>query len=160
MVLPLIFGIIILVIVAFVALRMLENVVLGAVLIGLTLFASYLILGSWPDLRALPIVGRFIPELPSSTGEFITIIKNIFYSIDIVTVTRDTSGNLLIAVANTGRLSVSGLKVLVNGQEVEITNSPKDPLNSGESTIIETNWNKEFKEVTVKTKEASSTFKQ
>ena len=158
--LPLIFGIIILVIVVFVALRMLENVVVGAVLIGLVFFASFLIFGSWPNLKSLPIVGQYIPELPSTTGEVITIIKNVFYSIDIISVTKDNSGNLLVAVANTGKMSVSDLKVLVNGQKVGITNSPKDPLNSGESTIIETDWNSDFTTVAVQTNEASSTFKQ
>lgn len=158
MVLPLLFGIIIIVIVAFVALKILKNVVLGTVLIGLTLFASYLILGSLPDLKAVPIIGQFIPELPSSTGKIITIIKNFAYSLDILTVIKDTSGNLLISVANTGKLSISDFKVLVDGEESQIINFPKDPLKSGENTILQVNWDKQFSELVIQTKQTNSTF--
>jgi len=156
--LPFIFGIIILAIVIYLALRVLKNIILAAVLIGFVMVASYLILGSFPDFQSIPIIGQYIPKLPSTTGEAIAYIRNIFYHLDILAVNRDVNNNLLITVANTGKFDLSDFKVYVDDRPVEIINQPKDPLHSKESTIIQVAWNKSYYQIVVKSKQASATY--
>ena len=157
MVLPLIFGIIILAIVIFIGIRIFRNIIVGIVLIALVLIASFLILGSWPNLQEIPFIGKYIPRIPTTTGEFIVAIKSFFYSMKIE-VNRDKAGNLLIAVTNTGRMSLSNFKVFVDGDAVPITNSPKDPLNSGEVTIIQIEWAGSFNQIRVESDQATALF--
>jgi len=158
MVVPAIIGLVLLVIIIYVAFKVLKNLVFGLVLIGIVIFASFLIFGSLPDLRALPLIGKYLPELPSTTGEVIGIVKNVFYNIDILSVSRDSQNNLLINVANTGRMSVSGFQVFVDGMLVNIVNDPKDPLDSKEVTTIQTDWKGDFTKVTVNTNQVSATY--
>jgi len=158
MVVPAIIGLALLVIIVYIAFKVLKNLIFGLILIVFVFFAAFLIIGSLPDLRSIPIIGRFIPQLPTSTGEVITILRNVFYRIDILSVSRDLQNNLLITIANRGKMEVSGFKVFVDGQSVDITNNPKDPLKSGEVATIQTNWNKGFSEVLVSTKQASTTY--
>jgi len=159
MVVPVIIGVLILLIVIYVAFRILKNLVFGLILIVVILFAAFLIFGSLPDLRSIPVIGQLIPRLPTSTGDAIAIIKNVFYNIDILGVTRDSASNLLITVANTGKLSVSELKVFIDNETARIINNPKDPLPSKETTIIQVDWKNLFKEITVQTKQVSANFK-
>lgn len=158
MVLSLIFGIIILAIVVYIGIRIFSNIVMGIVLIALVLIASFLILGSLPNLQEIPIVGKYLPKIPTTTGDVILAIKNLFYSIEIVNVDRDYKGNLLITVANTGRMSVSNFKVFVDGVNAEITNSPKEPLGSGEITVIQVEWSKDFNQIRIEAGEAVALF--
>lgn len=158
MVLPLIFGIIILAIVIFVFLRVLGNILVGAILIFLVLIASYLIIGSLPDLQAAPIIGEYLPKFPTSVKEAIGYIKDIFYNIDILSVTRDSEENLLIVVANTGRLDVSNFTVFIDLQQTKILNKPKDPLKPKEVTVIQIDWKESFKQILVKTDQANATY--
>jgi hypothetical protein len=160
MVLPLIFGLMILAIVIYIALRVLGNVVMGLALIALVFIASYLILGYGPDLQAIPFIGQYLPKLPSTTGEAIAVIRDVFYSIAILDVSRDSGGNLLITVANTGKLSVSGFKVFVDGQAAGITNTPKDPLKSKEVTVIQLDWNKDYSDIVVHTDKTLARYKK
>ena len=74
MVITAIIGIIILAIIIFVTIRIVKNVLIGVVLIGLILFASFVILGSIPSLRSIPVIGPILPRVPSSLGEVISII--------------------------------------------------------------------------------------
>jgi len=152
-----IFGLIILGIVVFIALKVFHNITMGIVLILLVLFASYLILGSFPDLKDIPIIGQYLPKLPRTTGEAIATIKKISYNIEILSVERD-SDNLFITVANTGRTEVSNFTVFVDNKKAEIINNPKDPLKSGEITVIQVDWKEDFTDILIQTDKASITY--
>ena len=167
MVVPFIIGIILLIIVVYISLKVLQNVVVGVVLIALVLFASYLIFGSIPSLKDIPIIGSYLegfiskyfpPKIPSSTGEIIAIVKNVLYKIEILSVERDSNSNLLITVVNTGKLEVSGFKVFVDGKEAKILNEPKDPLKSKEVTVLQVDWKANYSKILVKTLQASVNY--
>jgi hypothetical protein len=158
MVLPLIFGIIILVIVVYIGIRIFKNMIVGILLIVLVLIASFLIIGSFPDLQSIPLVGKYLPKIPSTSGEAIRAIKNIFYSMEIVSITRDNQNNLLITVANTGRLSLSNFQVFVDGDAVSIANRPKDPLKPGETTVLQVDWRGSFNKILVQTDQTNALF--
>ncbi|MGC8812146.1 MAG: hypothetical protein ACP5O8_00985 [Candidatus Aenigmatarchaeota archaeon] len=157
--LPLMFGILILLVAVYVGIKILKNIIVGALLIFLVLVASFLIFGSLPNLKEIPFIGQFLPSV-SNPQDIILAIKNILYSIEIVDVSKDSSNNLLIAVANTGKLEVSQIRVFVDNQTTKILNSPKDPLKSGEITLIQTDWNKTFSEILVQTKQVNATYKK
>lgn len=164
MVLPLIFGLLILAVVVYIALRVLGNVLYGVVLIALIFFASFLIIGSFPDLKQVPIIGDFIPDLPdfsslsSATGNVINVVRGLLYNLKILSVGRSSAGNLLVTVANAGRLELSGFNVSVDNKAAGIANAPKSPLKSGESTVIEATWTAGFSNITVQTAETFSNY--
>lgn len=160
MVIPAIVGIILLAIIVYVVLKILKNLVLAFVLIALVFIASFFIFGSLPDLKTIPYIGQFIPKLPSTTGEAIAVIKNVFYSVEILSTSRDSQNDLLVTVANTGKLDASNFKIFVDGQQVSIINDPTDPLKSGKTTVIQTDWNKDFSYLLVQTKNANATFSE
>lgn len=155
---PLLIGIALLLIVIYIGFKILKNVLLGIVLIVLVAIASFLILGYVPSPRDIPIIGQFFPSIPTTPEGVVIAIKDILHNINIVDVNRDSQNNLLIAVANTGKQSVSGLKVFVDNQTAGILNSIKDPLGSGEVTIIQTNWKGNFTSILIQTNEANATF--
>jgi hypothetical protein len=157
--LPLIFGILILLIAVYIGIKILKNIIVGVILIALVLIASFLIFGSLPNLREIPFIGQFLPSI-STPQDIILAIKNILYNIEIVDVSRDSQNNLLIAIANTGKLEVSQIEVFVDNQTVSIINSPKDPLKSGEITLIQTNWNQSFSEILIQTKQVNATYRK
>ncbi len=156
--LPAIIGVLILIIVIYVGIKILKNMIVGIILIILVFIASFLIFGSIPNLREIPFIGQFFPSI-SSPQDVILAIKNILYNIEIVDVSRDSQNNLLIAIANTGKLEISGIRVFVDNQSASIINTPKDPLKSGEITLIQTNWNQSFSEILIQTKQLNITFK-
>ena len=158
MVLPIIAGIILLLIAIYIAFKILKNILLGLIVIVLILVSSFLIFGSIQIFRKIPFIGRFFPEIPTPEG-IIVAIKDIFHSIDIIEVSRDSQNNLLVAVANTGKLEVSNLRIFVDNQTTGIINTPKDPLKSGEITIIQINWNTNFSEILVQTTQVNATYK-
>jgi hypothetical protein len=157
--LPLIFGILILLIAVYIGIKILKNIIVGVILIALVLIASFLIFGSLPNLREIPFIGQFLPSI-SAPQDIILAIKNILYNIEVVDVSRDSQNNLLIAIANTGKLEVSQIRVFVDNQTASIINSPKDPLKSGEITLIQTSWNQSFSEILVQTKQVNATYKK
>jgi hypothetical protein len=157
-VLPLIFGIIILAILVYIGIRIFKNLVVGILLIALVLIVSFLILGSFPDLQSIPFIGKYLPKIPSTTGEAISAIRKFFYSLEIVNVARDNQNNLLITVANTGKLSLSNFKVFVDGEYTPMINKPKDPLNSGEITVLQVDWKGNFNKILVQTGQANALF--
>jgi len=112
-----------------------------------------------PNLREIPFIGQFLPSI-SAPQDIILAIKNILYNIEVVDVSRDSQNNLLIAIANTGKLEVSQIRVFVDNQTASIINSPKDPLKSGEITLIQTSWNQSFSEILVQTKQVNATYKK
>jgi hypothetical protein len=154
-----IFGVILLLIAIYVGFKILKNLIIGLILLIMIVLACFLIFGSISSLRAIPFIGRLIPKIPTTPQGVIIAIKDILYSIDVAGVDKDSHDNLLIAVANTGKLEVSNISVFVDNQTVNITNSIKDPLKSGEITIIQTNWNEDFSEILVQTKQANATYK-
>jgi len=161
MVLAMIFSLLILVIVLYISMRVLGNVFYGLLLIGLIFVASFLLLGSLPNLKEVPIIGKWLPDLssfPKTTGEAINVIRSVFYKLDIIGTSRTGSGNPLVIVANRGRMGLSGFAVEVNGVEVEILNEPKDPLKSGEVTVIEVAWEWDIQTITVKTTQATASY--
>lgn len=159
MVVGVIIGIIILAIVMFVAIRIVKNVLIGAALIGVILLVAFLILGSMPNLRSVPIIGPRLPRVPSSLGEVIGILRKIFYEIEILDVSKDAKNQVLITVKNTGRLKASNFSVFVNNKTTEIINEPKDPLESGEIATIQTDWEKDYSEILVQSLRANATIK-
>lgn len=162
MVLPTIFGIIILVVAVYVATRILGNIMWGVLLIALIFVTSYLILGSFPDLKEVPLIGKWLPDLsqfPMSTGKIVEIINRAFFNLDIIDYSYTDSGNLLVAISNDGRFDVSNFSVFVNGQKVRILNEPKDPLKPGETTVIEVDWMGNFNKVSVKTAETIANYR-
>ncbi len=152
MVVPIIIGIILLVVIIYVALKIFKNILLGVVLVAVVVFASFLIFGSLPDLRTIPIIGSFIPDLSGILGSL--------YKIEIIAVSKGAQGNLLITVSNTGKLDVTGFKVSVDGQSARITNSSKGPLKPGETTIIQAEWTKEYLEIKVEADQTSVVYKK
>lgn len=155
---PLIIGIILIVIVIYVALKILKSIIIGVVLIILVLLASFFIFGSLPSLKDIPIIGGLFPSIPTTPEGVVIAIKNILYSIDVLEVSKDSQGNLLVAIANTGKLDVSGIKIFVDNQTARIINNPKDPLKSGEATVIQTDWNQTFSRVLIQTAQVNTTY--
>jgi len=158
MVIGIIIGIVLLAIVIFVAIKIVKDVVIGIVLIGLVLLASFLILGSIPSLRSIPIIGPAIPKVPTSLTELLSIIKRIFYEIKILDVSRDSESRVLITIKNTGRFKVSNFSVFVDGKMAKIINKPKDPLSSGEITTLQTDWKKDFTEILIKSSRVDAIY--
>jgi len=151
MVLPIIIGIIILAIVIFTIIKIAQNLIVGVALVALTLVAAYLILGYLPTLKTIPIIGPYIPEIPTSFTGLITWIKRYFQNIEISEISKDAKNNLLITITNTGKFQVSNMRIYVDNKSVNIINKPKDPLKPGEVTSIQTDWNKDFYEIIIQT---------
>ena len=127
-------------------------------LIALVFIASYLILGTGPNLNTVPLIGKFLPRLSWTTGDAIAIIKRSFYSIDIIGTSRDSESNLLITLANTGVKEVSNFKVFVDNQTAGIINNPLDPLKSRQTTTIQVGWKGNFTGILVQTDQINATY--
>jgi hypothetical protein len=155
---PAIIGIAILAIVIYLGFRLLKNVVFVAALIAMVLLASFFIFGSLPDLSSVPIIGQYIQTFPTSTGEAIAVIRNVFYSFKILDASKDAENKLLVTVANTGKMNLSGFRVFVNNEETAILNSPKDPLESGKVTTIQTDWIDGFETIKVVCNQAEAVY--
>jgi len=158
MVISVIIGILILAVVIFVVIRIVKNLLIGIALIGLILLASFLILGSVPSLRSIPIIGPRLPTFPSTSGEVVSIIKRIFYEIKILDVSRDAENRILITLKNTGRLKASNFSVFVDNETTKVMNKPKDPLDYGEITTLQTDWEKDFSEILVQSLKVNATI--
>ncbi len=156
--LPTIIGLIILIIVVFTAIRLVKNVLVGVALVALTLLGAYLLLGFVPSIRSIPMIGPLLPKVPTSLMGMISWIMKFFQNIDIIEVSRDSKNKLLITVENNGRLDVSNFTVYVDDNKVSIINKPKDPLKSGEITIIQANWQKDFSNILVQTSRINATY--
>jgi len=156
--LELLFGLIILGIVVFIAFRVFKSVTIGLVLIVLVFVASYLILGGFPDLGDTPIIGKYLSRIPRTTGDAIAVVKDTLYNVEILNVARDSDNNLLVTVANTGKMEAENFNFFVDNQTVKVINNPKSSLKSGEITIMQLDWKKDFKTISVQTDQASSIF--
>lgn len=149
---PTILGLIILGIIAYVAIKVLGDLLKGLLLIACVFLVSVFLLGTLPDLSTLPLVGKYLPP----TGKFTQSIRGFFYSLNLLSTSKTASGNLLILVANTGKLPLSNFSVELDGKRVKILNNPKDPLNAGEATAIEVDWKGSYENLTVYTKKATA----
>jgi len=165
MVLQLLFGLALLIIVIYISLKIFQNIVFGIILVILVLFASYLIIGSVPSWKDIPLIGGFLQNIVEKyfpklhfTGEAIGIKKDMLYSLEILSVERDYEGNVIVVIANTGRENISGIKVFVDGEEAKILNKPKDPLVSKEVTAIQIDFKGNFSTIVVKGLETSAAY--
>lgn len=158
MVISAIIGILILAIIIYTMIKLVKNVVIGLILILFTIIAGYLILGSIPSPRSIPIIGPLLPRIPSSPYYIITLIKRIFRNIEIGEVSRDAENNLLITIANVGRLQVSNFSIYIDNNKAKIINKPRDPLKPGQITAIQIDWNEDFTEILVKTFKVNATY--
>lgn len=156
--LPTIIGLIILIIVVFTAIRLVKNVLVGVALVALTLLGAYLLLGFVPSIRSIPMIGPLLPKVPTSLTGMISWIMKFLQNIDIIEVSRDSKNKLLITIENNGRLEVSNFTVYVDDNKVSIINKPKDPLKSGEITIIQANWQKDFSNILIQTSRINATY--
>jgi len=156
--LDIVFGVIVLGVAVFIAVRVLGNITLGIILIGLVLFASYLIMGGFPNLQSIPMIGQYLPKMPRTNGEAIATIKSTLYNIEILDLSRDFDNNLLITIANTGKTKVSNFTVMVDDKMANILNNPEDPLSPKNITVIETDWKEEFNRLIVQTNQANASF--
>jgi hypothetical protein len=150
MILPIIIAIIILAIIIFTIIKTIQNLIVGVSLIAIILVAAYLLLGYVPSLKGIPIIGPYIPSMPT-IADMITWIKRYFRNVEINEVSRDSENNLLIIITNTGKFQVSNISVFVDNKSVNIINEPKDPLKYGETTSIQTDWDEDFSEIIVQT---------
>lgn len=158
MVIGLIIGILILAVVVYITIRIAKDVIIGIALIGLILLASFLIVGSIPSLRSVPIIGPALPKIPTSLTDIVSTIKRILYDIKIMDVSRDSENRVLTTIKNTGRLKVSNFSVYIDDKKVNILNKPKDPLNSGEITTIQTDWKNNFNKILVQSSMVNVTY--
>jgi hypothetical protein len=127
MVISIIIGILILAIIVYTMFKIVKNLIVGLILIFFALIAGYLIFGSLPSLRSIPIIGPLLPQVPSSSDVF-TYIKKIFRNVQVADVDRDADNNLLIVIVNAGKLQVSNFTVYVDNSTTNIINKPRDPL--------------------------------
>lgn len=112
-------------------------------------------MGSFPDLKTVPVIGQFIPEIP--TGDAIAVIKDTLHSIDILGFSKASNGNLLVTVANTGQFEVSNFTAYVDGRQVEILNN-KDTLQTKEVVTFELDWKGNFEKIKIKTGQAEDEY--
>jgi len=157
MVISIIIGILILAIIVYTMFKIVKNLIVGLILIFFALIAGYLIFGSLPSLRSIPIIGPLLPQVPSSSDIF-TYIKRIFRNVQVADVDRDADNNLLIVVVNAGKLQISNFTVYVDNSTTNIINKPRDPLGSGQITVIQTDWKEDFKEILVRTPNVNATY--
>lgn len=157
MVISIIIGILILAIIVYTMFKIVKNLIVGLILIFFALIAGYLILGSIPSPRLIPIIGPLLPQVPSSSDIF-TYIKSIFRNVQIADVDRDANNDLLIVVINAGKLQISNFTVYVDNSTTNIINKPRDPLESDQITVIQTDWKKDFKEILVQTSSVNATY--
>ena len=149
------FGVALLVVVLYIAFRIIGNIALGAILVLIVFLASYLLVGSFPSLGNVPVIGGFIP----TTGKAIATIKNFAYSMDIIGVSTSSNGNLLVTAANTGQLDISNFTASVDGKNADILNQ-KDSLKSGDVIIFELDWNEGFKTILIKSDKTEAAYEK
>lgn len=149
------FGVALLVVVMYIIFRVIGNIALGMLLVMIVFLASYLLVGSFPELSNIPVIGNFIP----TTGKAIAVIKDFAYSMDVIGVSTSSDGNLLVTVANTGQLEVSNFTAYVNEQNVNILNN-KNSLESGDVIVFELDWNQDFQRMLIKSDKTEAGYEK
>ncbi len=74
------FGVALLIIIVYIVFRIVGNIALGALLVLIVFLASYLLLGSFPSIGDVPIIGSFIP----TTGKASSIVQPNFAIFSII----------------------------------------------------------------------------
>ena len=151
MVLELLFAIVLLVILAYITIRVVQSVALGIFLVAIIFTLSYLVIGTFPNLKTIPVIGQFFSFIPSTTGDAIVVIRDAFFKMDIIGTGRDSENKLMVMVANMGSFDLSDFKVLVDNTTVNIINKHKDSLKPKETTTIQTDWKEDFDTIVVET---------
>lgn len=137
-----IIGVVLIIAVIVIVIKSLKHIVTAVILVVLLLVGSTLIFGSLPNLAELPVIGPVIqliaPWIPTeiSPTDIILKIKNVFYSIEIMSAAQSSSGNIIAVVVNTGKFEQSNLTAKINNQSVFIIQGPS-VLKPGESGIFE-----------------------
>lgn len=135
-------GIVLIIAVIVIIIKSLKHIITAVILIALIIIGSSLIFGSLPDLSNLPVIGPVIqmiaPWIPQgiSPGDIILKIKNVFYSIEIMSAAQSSNGNIIAVVVNTGKFEQSNLTAKINNESVLIIQGP-GMLKPGESGIFE-----------------------
>ncbi|MBI2547374.1 MAG: hypothetical protein HYW23_02920 [Candidatus Aenigmarchaeota archaeon] len=155
MVLELLFGVALLAIAGYIIFRIVGNIALGVLLVLIVFLASYLLVGSFPKLDSIPVIGRFVP----TTGNAIDVFKNLTYNIDVITVARDSNNNLLVAVSNVGQSDATNITAYVDGNQINILNN-QTVLKAGDRYIIELNWTGDFNNITIKSDNAEAVYQK
>ena len=153
MVIQLFFGVLLLTVIGYVLFRMVGNIAIGVLLVLAIFVASYLLLGSFPKLGDIPLIGKFIP----TTGKAIAIIKDNQYSMDVIGVSRTSDQNILVNVVNTGKSDLSNFTANVDGRQVDILNN-KDSLKSGDVVVFELDWKNDFDRIMINADKTEAVF--
>jgi len=132
-------GIAILLLAVFIGFKLFKSAIKIGIVLILFLLGAYLIFGGLPSMGEDETNQIAIPE-ESRIKDIIVTAKDIAWGIEIVGTEWDSDGTLLIAVTNTGQLKISNIEIWVNDEEVTITNSPKQTLEKGDTTILDTNY--------------------
>ena len=132
-------GIAIILIAIFIGFKLFKSAIKIGIVLILFLLGAYLIFGGMPPVGEDESNSISIPQ-ESRIKDIIVAAKDIAWGIEIVGTEWDSDGTLIIAVTNTGQLTISGIEAWVNDEPVEITNSPKETLEKGDTTIIDTNY--------------------
>jgi len=95
--------------------------------------------------------------MPPTVGKATEVIKNVFYSLKIVSVNRDVNNNLLIVMHNSGRLDITGIEIFVDGIKADILNN-KNYLKSGQISVFQIDWNRDFDKTEVRSNQTSTVY--
>jgi hypothetical protein len=155
MALEFLFGMAILAIVVYVVFRVAGSIAIGALLVMAVFLASYLLVGSFPSLKDIPLIGSYIP----TTGKVIAAIKDFSYSMDIIGVSQSSDNNLLVTVVNTGQSELSNFTAYVDENQIGILNN-KESLNSGDVVVFELDWKDDFNRIKIVSDKAEATYEK
>lgn len=152
-------GVVLFVVALYFFFKIIKDLALGIIAIFVLLLAYTFIFGSSPEVCTAPIIGNIISpicNLSSNPPDIIVAVKKVFYSVDIIATSRDNQNYLLVVVSNTGKLDESGFQVSIDNQTANITNKPKQPLKSGETTVIHTDFKSSCSSILIKTNQTAS----
>ena len=157
MIISWVFTLAVIIIIGYVIFRILSDIAKGLALFLIVLIAYFIAFKSIPNFSQFPIVGKYISSLKSPTG-VLSQIKSLVYRLKIIPGGRASNDNLLIIVKNDGFMPLSNFSVLIDNKRVNITNRINKPLMPGASTILEVNWKKSYRNITVITNQIISSL--
>jgi len=131
-------GVVVLIIIVIYFLKTLKDIFQGLMLIGLALVASGLIIGGTPELGGLPFVGSFLGTESVAKGIPGTIIdkaEGLAWDLKIIGAQKDSAGNLLVIVQNTGQLGLDKFSMKANNRTIVILSGP-EKLGKGETAAL------------------------
>ena len=136
-------GIVILIAAIFIGFKLIKSVVKIGFVVLLVIIAGYLIFGGMPEVGGLGDgeAGVALPQFEnSSVKDVIVAVKNVAWGVEVLSADFDSDGTLVLAIANTGQLQLSGVEIYVNGELVGVTNSPPEVLEKGDVGIFDTDY--------------------